>query len=79
MKIEFETDCTQREFIADVAWKIYQAMGYRAPTPVANLMYFFESEHPMEKACVWGAEEIFEMLTGDTPDYSDDEDGGDEA
>jgi hypothetical protein len=71
MQIEFQTDATVREFIADLAWTIYRGMGYTAPAPTANLMYFFESQHPQEKACVWAAEEIFEILTGDSPEYLD--------
>lgn len=75
MIINFESDVTTRELIADLAWMIYRdAMGYAAPAPTENLMYFFDSQHPSEKSCLYAAENIFEMMTGDRPDYSD-EDG----
>lgn len=63
--------CSQREFIADIAFLIYQNLGYTAPTPKENVMYFFESQHPTEKACLNAAEQIFERLWDDWPDYDD--------
>jgi hypothetical protein len=69
MKISFEFDGTTREFIADLAWTIYRSMGYTAPSFAEKPMYFFDSQHPQEKACVWAAEQIYEKLTGDSPEY----------
>jgi hypothetical protein len=65
-------DVTQREFIADIAWATYKQLGYTAPAPTEDLDYFFRSQHPQEQAMVAIAEEIFEMLTGDSPSYDDD-------
>ena len=69
MKISFEFDGTTREFIADLAWTIDRSMGYTAPSFAEKPMYFFDSQHPQEKACVWAAEQIYEKLTGDSPEY----------
>jgi hypothetical protein len=73
MKISLEFDGTTRELIADLAWTIYRSMGYTAPSFAEKPMYFFDSQHPQEKACVWAAEQIYEKLTGDSPEYLDDD------
>ena len=62
-------DCSQREIVVDIANKIYRMMGYDAKQ--YGLMYFFESQHPTERAVLATAEDIFEMFWGDIPDYDD--------
>ena len=71
--ISAQFDCTQREFIAEIAWGIYKKLGHVAPLPADDLMYFFNSKHGMEQAVLWAAEDIFESLTGDSPSYDDDD------
>ncbi|MFM5944875.1 MAG: hypothetical protein ACKO87_02790 [Dolichospermum sp.] len=69
MKIpEQEFDCTQREFIEDICWIIYSRLGYSNRQEPG---YFFASQHPTEISVLAAAEEIFEFLTSDTPDYDD--------
>lgn len=65
-------DCTQREVVVDIANRIYKMMGH--DTKQRGLMYFFESQHPTEKAVLATAEDIFEIFWGDIPDYDDEED-----
>ena len=64
-------DCTQRGIVVDLATLIYRTHGYEAEDQ--SLGYFFQSQHPTERACLAAAEEIFEMFAGDSPDYSDDD------
>lgn len=64
-------DCTQREFVTDLAKTIYRGLGYIAPDKPD---YFFDSQHPTEIAILAIAETIFEQLTGDTHSYDDDPD-----
>lgn len=68
--INTQFDCTQRELVVDIATLIYRYMGYKAPE---RLSYFYESQHPTEKAVLAAAEEIFEMFAGDSPSYDDEE------
>ncbi|MFM6881966.1 MAG: hypothetical protein ACKPKK_15170 [Dolichospermum sp.] len=65
---EQEFDCTQREFIEDICWIIYSKQGYSNRQEPG---YFFASQHPTEMSILSSAEEIFKLLTGDTPDYDD--------
>lgn len=74
LKIDTQLDCTQRELVADIAWSIYNHLGYKAPLPLENPMYFFESQHPTERAVLAAAEDVFETFWGDSPDYDDEED-----
>lgn len=67
MKIEMEMDCTPLEFLEDLVNKIY---GQKR----MSLVYFLGSQHPLEKRCLAVAEEIFEMVVGDCPEYADLED-----
>lgn len=46
-------------------------MGYSAYGK--DVMYFFESQHPMEQAALAAAEDIFEIFWGDIPDYDDED------
>ena len=71
-------DVTQREFITDLAWIAYQNSGYKAPTRSENPNYFWDSAHPQERAMISLAENIFELLTGDSPSYDDDPDEDDD-
>lgn len=71
VQINFVTDATQREVIHDIARLIYATHGCKLPN---DLFYLENSQHPTEIAVLAAAEQIFELLTGDTPDYSDDED-----
>lgn len=72
--INAQFDCTQRQFVVDLARVVYAAMGYKLPNEIE---YLFDSQHPQEKAALLAAEEIFEMLTGDSPSYDDDDEEGD--
>jgi hypothetical protein len=71
MKIDTSFDCNQKEFIEDLCWIIYGYLGYAKRQ---NPGYFFNSQHPTEKSILCAAEEIFQLLTGDRPDYEADED-----
>jgi hypothetical protein len=74
MKIDMEFDCTQREFVEDISNIVYMRMhGVKRQEPG----YFFRKEpldDPRERQSLMIAEEIFELITGDSPDYSDDAD-----
>jgi hypothetical protein len=70
VKISETFDISQAEFIDDLCWIIYSRMGYADRKPLG---YFFNSQHPSEIAVLRAAEEIFELLTGDSPDYDDNE------
>lgn len=74
MKIIVNTDATQRQLIHDFATIVYAAMGYRLPSGANANDYFWQSSRGREIAARQAAESIFEILTGDTPDYSDDPD-----
>jgi len=74
MKINTELDCTPMEFLEDLVNKLYGMLGYKR----FPLSYFLESQHPTEMACLQAAEEIFEMITGDSPEYTDLDEDGDE-
>ena len=65
-------NCTQREMVVDIANRIYEATGHSARGK--DLMYFFKSQHPQEKAVLAAAEDIFEIFWGDMPDYDDEDD-----
>lgn len=67
MKIKMEFDCTEKELIRDIACKIYSIFGCNAfDKPVDYLM---NSQHPTERTCWVLAEEIYEMFSGDSPEY----------
>ena len=70
MRINYESDETQSQFVDALARRIYKALGYNAPI---NPNYLWESQHPTEQMMIQLSEEIFEVLTGDSPDYGDDE------
>lgn len=73
--ITTQFDCTQRQFVVYLAMLIYRvADGNITPS---TLSYFFDSCHPAERASLQVAEAIFELLTGDSPDYDDDPDDED--
>lgn len=67
VEIHFTTDCTQQELVHDLACIIYRRLGYVAPQ---NVDYFLKSQHPTEIAVLAAAEDIFELLTADRPDYA---------
>lgn len=67
MKINMEMNCTPLEFLEDLVNKIY---GHKR----MSLSYFLASQHPQEQQCLAVAEEIFEMVVGDSPEYADMED-----
>lgn len=73
ISIEASFDCTQRQLVTDIAWKIYARLGCKAPAPTEEPDYFWKSQHPTEKAVLAAAEEIFELFWGDSPDYSDED------
>ena len=64
-------DASQREIVVDIAARIYRMMGYDISN--TSTMYLFNSQHPTERAVLQVAEDIFEMLWGDIPDYDDEE------
>jgi len=64
-------DCTQREFVLDIARIIYATHGFKLPDD--DQMYLYRSQHPTERSVLQAAEDIFELLTGDSPSYDDDE------
>lgn len=66
MKIQAEFDCTESHFIEDIANKIYAMFG-----KPQTIQHYLKSQHPTEKSCLAIAEDIFEMLTGDSPTYED--------
>lgn len=68
IKIEQSFDRTQKEFVVDIARVIYKQLGYNLPD---NPEYLFSSLHPTEVAVLRAAEDIFELLTGDSPDYEE--------
>lgn len=68
MKIETQLNCTPLEFLEDLANRIYQMQSGANRFP---LSYFLDSEHPTEISCLKIAEDIFEMVTGNSPDYND--------
>lgn len=70
MDIEPEIPRTHHEVLEDIVNRIYQmhtGKGARYP-----LLYFLNSQHPTEIACLKAAEDIFEIVTGDSPDYDED-------
>ena len=67
VRIDTSLDCTPAELIEDLANMIYQSFG----TTRFPLKYFMESQHPTERSCLQVAEKIFELFTGDLPDYAD--------
>ena len=67
---EQQFDCTQRKFVEDICWIIYSKLGYSNRQKSG---YFFASKHPTEMSILRSAEEIFELITGDSPDYDDDD------
>jgi hypothetical protein len=71
MLISTDTDLTQRETVREIARIIYRNLGY--VLPMENILYLWESKHPTEKAVLKSALDIFEMMTGDYPDYEDEE------
>jgi hypothetical protein len=68
--VDRQWDVTQRQFVVDLARIIYRNIAGELP---ADINYLYRSQHPTEKAVLNAAEQIFEILTGDTPDYSDEE------
>ncbi|NEZ62260.1 hypothetical protein D0962_05630 [Leptolyngbyaceae cyanobacterium CCMR0082] len=70
--IENTYPCTQREMVVRIANRIYQAMDCNASGQ--DPMYFYDSQHPTERAILAAAEEIFGMFWGDSPDYDDEDD-----
>ena len=79
MKIEASFDGNQKEFIEDICWIVYSTMhGVKRQKPG----YFFRAyplHDPRERQSLQVAEEIFELLTGDRPDYEADEEGDEEG
>ena len=71
MIIEAEIEGCQRDLILQLARIIYRTHGAELP---ADPWYLYGSQHPTEQGVLAAAEQIFELLTGDSPSYDDDDD-----
>lgn len=71
IQIDEEFDCTERQFVVAIAQHIYRTHGHEIsnkPWP-----YLFNSKHPTEQAVLYAAEAIYELFTGDSPSYDDED------
>lgn len=71
--INTQFDCTQKEFVADIAAIIHKANGFK----VEDSSSLLRSQSPRVQAVLATAEAIFELLVGDSPDYSDEDESFD--
>lgn len=70
MDIEPERSRTHHEVLEDIVNRIYQMHSGKGASK-EPLSYFLNSQHPIEIDCLKAAEDIFEVFTGDSPDYDE--------
>lgn len=67
---EPERSRTHHEVLEDIVNRIYQMHSGKGASK-EPLSYFLNSQHPFEIDCLKAAEDIFEIFTGDSPDYDE--------
>lgn len=78
VSINANFDCSRKELVYDIASVISIGMGYKLSGSSSTIAWLANAGNPRALLYVGIAEEIFELLTGDRPDYAEDEEDREE-